>query len=55
MASLQSLYHTALCTTHYGIAPPILSQDKDSLGFIYTYPKKISTLAARVYMCELHT
>ena len=40
IASLHSVYHTALLTTHYGITLPILSQDKDSGGFPLLTPKK---------------
>ena len=40
IASLQSVYHTAPRTTHYGITLPILSQDKDSGGFSLLTPTK---------------
>ena len=55
IASLHSVYHTALRTTHYGITLPILSQDKDSGGGFPTYPKKISALATCVHVCEIYT
>ena len=39
IASLQSLYHTALHTTPYGITLPKRSHDKDSGGFSLLTPK----------------
>ena len=40
IASLQSVCHAALRTTHYGVSLPILSQDKGLGGFSVLTPKK---------------